>query len=69
MVLIDDECIFNTWPNTYHVGYTMIETWEAGITLREPKYKEYDSEAALNEEYGEVMKNREETVLENEIPV
>ena len=69
MVLIDGECIFNTWPNTYHVGYTMIETWEAGIVLREPKYKEYESEAALNEEYGEVMNNREETTLENEIPV
>ena len=69
MVLIDGECIFNTWPNTYHVGYTMIETWEAGIILREPKYKEYDSEAALSEEYGDVMKNREETTLENEIPV
>ena len=68
MVLIDDECIFNTWPNKCNEGYTMIETWEAGIILREPKYKEYDSEAALAEEYGEVMKNREETTLENEIP-
>ncbi len=68
MVLIDDECILNTWPNKCNEGHTMIETWEAGIILREPKYKEYDSEAALAEEYGEVMQNREETTLENEIP-
>lgn len=67
MVVIDGVCIFKYWPNTYHVGYTMIETWEAGITLREPAYKEYGSEDAIAAEYGDVVAKESVNQLINEI--
>ena len=67
MIVIDGVCIFKYWPNTYHVGYTMIETWEAGITLREPTYKEYGSEDAIAAEYGDVVAKESVNALINEI--
>ena len=67
MVVIDGVCIFKYWPNTYHIGYTMIETWEAGITLREPTYKEYGSEDAIAAEYGDVVAKESVNQLVNEI--
>lgn len=67
MIVIDGVCIFKYWPNTYHVGYTMIETWEAGITLREPVYKEYSSEDEIAAEYGDVVAKESVNQLINEI--
>ncbi len=67
MIVIDGVCIFKYWPNTYHVGYTMIETWEAGITLREPVYKEYGSEDEIAAEYGDVVAKESVNQLVNEI--
>ncbi len=65
MVLIDGECLLNIWPNAYHEGYTMIETWEAGIELRESVYKKYDSEDAVKADYGTVMEGKAKTCQES----
>lgn len=55
-VLINGECIFKTWPDKFHVGYTMIETWETGLELREVSYKEYGSEDEVTADYGDELK-------------
>lgn len=54
-VLVNGVCIFKTWPNKLHVGYTMIETWETGIELRDVTYKEYGSEAEVTADYDEEL--------------
>lgn len=67
MVVVDGVCIFKYWPNTYHVGYTMIETWESGLVIREPIYKEYPNEDAIAAEYGDVVAKESVNALLNEI--
>ena len=67
MVVIDGECIFKYWPDKYHVGYTMIETWEAGLVISDPIYKEYPDEASIGAEYGDVIAKDSVNSLVNEI--
>ena len=67
MVVIDGVCIFKYWPNTYHVGYTMIETWESGLVIRDAIYKEYSTEDEIGAEYGDVVAKESVNALINEI--
>ncbi len=54
-VILDDECIFKCWPDSYHNGLMMIGSWQAGITLRDPIYKVYGSEDEVTADYGDVL--------------
>lgn len=55
MVVVDGVCIFKCWPDAFHVGYTMFGLWECGITIRDPIYTEYGSEAEVQAAYADVL--------------
>lgn len=54
-VLIDGECVFSIVEDDYNAGRIYIETWQAGVILRDPTYIEYATDAELEAVWGEEL--------------
>ncbi len=54
-VLIDGECVFSRVEDDYNAGRIYIETWQAGVTLSDPTYIEYATDAELETVWGEEL--------------